>query len=245
MKIKQTTPVTITDLWSGVESGIGQAIHLEDAAQELAKAVQTQFEESIVLARAFITVNFGALPSTNQSFVRNLAESAGAGSDLEDSTSVLSLIGTHGQEANWKDRRKSEGHVGVPLISAAFVDAIPMISRLLNELGLSLDWVVAHDSDMIEKTIGKSEGLFFVDNAGEATDQQGRKIIAAQDFVSQYGVKSVFGVGGAYPNGEILVMVAFCRDQFSRAVAEHFLPLVSLFKSKTASLASAGNIFAD
>jgi len=134
--------------------------------------------------------------------------------------------------------------VGIPLISAAFIDAIRRISRLLKELGLSLDWVATHDSDMIQKTIGESEGLFFVENAGQATDHQGRKIIAAQDFVSQYGVKSVFGVGGAYPNADILVLVAFCRDQFSRAVAEHFLPLVSLFKGKTASLAEGGKIFA-
>ena len=80
---------------------------------------------------------------------------------------------------------------------------------------------------MVQKTIGKSGGVFFVENAGEATDRQGRKIIPAQDFVSGHGVKSVFGVGGAYPDDAILVMVAFCRDQFSRTAAEHFLPLVS------------------
>ena len=70
-----------------------------------------------------------------------------------------------------------------------------MISRLLKELGVPLDWVDGHDSSMIEKTMARSAGLFFVEDASEATDQEGRKIIAAQDFVSQYGVKGVFGIG--------------------------------------------------
>ena len=245
MRVEQTAPVAITDLWAGVESGIAQASHLEHAAQELATAVHSQFEESVTLARLFITVDFGSLPASNQAFVRDLAASAGAGSDVTDSTPVLSLVGTHGQETDWNDRRNSKGHVGIPLLSASFVGAIPMISRLLNELGLSLDWVDTRDSGMVQKTIGQSAGLFFVEHAGEAMDGEGRKIIPSQDFVSEHGIKSVFGVGGAYPDDAIVAMVAFCRDQFSRAAAEHFLPLVSLFKSRTAGLVAAGRIFAD
>ncbi|MFQ6024160.1 MAG: hypothetical protein ACE5NW_15690 [Acidiferrobacterales bacterium] len=238
MKIEQTKPVTISDLWSGVESKVGQASHLEAAAQELATAIHAQFKESVVLARVFFTVDFDDLPASNQDFVRNLA-----GADLDGATPVLSLVGTHGEEADWNDRRKSKGHVGIPLISAAFVDAIPMISRLLKELGVPLDWVDTHESDLIQKSIGRSEGLFFVKDASQATDAQNRKIIAAQDFVSQYGVKSVFGIGGAYPGGQLLVIVSFCRDIFPREASENFLPLVSLFKGKTASLVDNGEIF--
>ncbi len=241
MKIEHTKVVTITDLWSGVESKVGQASHLEAAAQELATAIHTQFKESVVLARVFFTVDFDDLPASNQEFVRGLVKSAGA--DLDGTTPVLSLVGTHGEEADWNDRRKSKGHVGIPLISAAFVDAIPMISRLLKELGVPLDWVDTHESDLIQKSIGRSVGLFFLKDASQATDAQNRKIIAAQDFVSQYGVKSVFGIGGAYSNGQLLVMVAFCRDIFPREASENFLPLVSFFKGKTASLVDNGKIF--
>ncbi len=55
--------------------------------------------------------HFGELSSANREFVQNLAESAGAGSELEADTPVLSLIGTHGQEEDWRDCRKSKGHV--------------------------------------------------------------------------------------------------------------------------------------
>ncbi len=157
---------------------------------------------------------------------------------------MLSLIGTHGQESRWNDRRNSEGHVGLPLISSAFVEAIPMISRLLKELGVPLTWVDTRDTDIVEK-LGASTGLFFVTNAGEAIDQEGRKIIAAQDFVAKYGVKSVFGIGSAYPGGYLLVTVLFCRDLFTRSDAEGCAALVNSFKEATRGFLEQRQIFAD
>jgi hypothetical protein len=242
MNIDQVTPVTITNLWSGIQSGVAGAGRLEVAAQSLAQAIYDQFPESVVLARVFVTVNFDALPASNQAFVRELTKSGDT--DLTGSVPVLSLVGSYGAESNWQDRRKSEGHVGIPLISSDFVGAIPMISRLINEMGVPMDWIDTRESDLIQQT-RQSEGLFFVADASEATDAEGRKIIAAQDFVSQYGVKSVFGVGTAYPNSQLVVAVAFCRDEFTRESAEHFLPLASLFKSGTASSVESGSIFSD
>ena len=243
MNIDQVTPVTITNLWSGIELGIGGADRFEVAAQSLAQAIYDQFQESVVLARVFVTVNFDALPASNQKFVRELTKSSDT--ELTGSVPVLSLVGSYGEEANWQERRKSEGHVGIPLISSDFVDAIPMISRLINEIGVPMDWIDTRESELIQKTIGQNEGLFFVADASEATDSEGRKIIAAQNFVNQYGVKSVFGVGTAYPNSQLVVVVAFCRDGFTRESAEHFLPLASLFRSGTASSVESGSIFAD
>ena len=243
MRIEETTSTTVAELWGQVESRVEQARYLEEAAQQLASALSTQFEESVVIARVFVTAPFGELPSANQEFVQNLAESAGAGSELEADTPVLSLIGTHGQEEDWRDRRKSKGHVGIPLISSAFVDAVPMISRLLQEMGVPLEWADSRDTGIIIETIGRSAGLFFVDHAAQSTDSQGRKIIAAQDFVSAYDVKSVFGIGGAYDGGEMIVIVVFCRDAFSRATAEQFLALMNLFKSNTHGLVEPTRIF--
>ena len=134
---------------------------LEHAAQELVTELHTQFDESVVLARVFVTVPFGELPPCNKDFVRRLAESAGSASQLKDDTPVFSLIRSHGQVADWNDRRRSKGHVGIPLISSAFVDAVPMISGLLKELGVPIEWVDSHDSQVIVQTIGSAAGLFF------------------------------------------------------------------------------------
>ena len=245
IKIRYASPMAVVGLWETIKPTIEHAKNLEEAAQELARTLHTQFEDSIVLARVFVTINFGSLPPANAEFVRNLAESAGATAGLKDATPVLSLIGTHGVEQAWNDRRRSKGHVGIPLISSTFVDDIPMISRLLKDLGVPLDWVDSQEPEIIQKVIGQSEGLFFVADAEFAKDAQGRRIIVAQDFVSDYGVKSVFGLGGAYPGDEILVIVAFCRDEFPESVAEHFLPLASLFKGQTAALVSQGLIFSE
>jgi hypothetical protein len=50
-------------------------------------------------------------------------------------------------------------------------------------------------------------------------------------------------LSGAYSGDEILVVIAFCTEQFPKAVAERFLPLLTLFKSATAGLVSEGRIF--
>lgn len=243
MKVEQATESTIMAMWAGIEARVQKARHLEEAAQELASALYATFSDSVVLARVYVTVPFEGLPANNQTFVRNLADSAGAAARLQATTPVLSLIGSHGQETTWRDRRNSQGHVGIPFISADFVSAIPMIARLLHELGVPSDWIDSHDTEMLIQTIGRSTGLFYVENAAEAVDQQGRKIIAAQDFVSGYKVQSVFGTGEAYAGGQMLVMVVFCRDFVSRAAAECFLALTNLFTSKTTSVVSAGRIF--
>ena len=225
-----------------MEPKIEQASTLEQAAQELANSVSDQFGESAVLVRVYLTVPFEALPRTNQTFFRNLAESANAGSKLQQTTPVLSLIGSFGRETEWRNRRNSKGHVGIPLISASFVDAIPMISRLLRELGLPMDWADHHDSEIMKRM---GTGLFFVKNAAEAVDHEGRKIIAAQDFVSAHQVRSVFGAGGAYSNGQMVVVVVFCQDIFDRGASERFLPLIDLFKGKTEALVGSGKVFSD
>lgn len=120
-----------------------------------------------------------------------------------------------------------------------------MIARLIKELGVSLDWLDKGDTSIVVETIGSSVGLFFVDDATLAKDEEGRKIIAAQDFVSTHGVKSVFGVGTAYANGSMLAIVVFCRDSLSRTSAENFLDLATLFKNGTSKLVAGSAIFAD
>ena len=245
MKIDQATSQMISEILAQIEPRIHEVKTLEDAAQELVASLQKKFDESVVIARVFLTVPYGSLPPKNREFVQKLAESAGAAEDLKPATPVLSLIGTYGQETDWRDRRKSKGHVGIPLISSSFVDAIPMISRLLKELGVPMTWVDSHDSEIIAKTMDPSGGLFFVDNAAEATDHQGRKIIAAQDFVSAYSVKSVFGTGGVYAGGQIVVIVVFCRDAFTKDAAKRFLELNSWFRNQTGSIVQETKIFSE
>jgi hypothetical protein len=162
IRIEQTTESIVSEIWAKVEPGVEQAKCLEEAAQDLATALYKQFYESVVLARVYVTAPFDTMPPNNKRFVQNLAEAAGAGSDLKATTPVLSLIGTYGLEEDWRDRHNSKGHMGIPLISSAFVRAIPMISRLLHELGVPMDWIDTHETEMIIESVGSEAGLFYV-----------------------------------------------------------------------------------
>jgi hypothetical protein len=192
----------------------------------------------------FLTVPYAKLPTVNRGWVRNLAAGAGVEAELKDTTPVLSLVGTYGAEVDWCDRRKSRGHVGIPLVSSSFVSSIPMICRLLQELGVHLDWIDEGDTSIVTKKMGNMAGAFHVGDARTAVDQRGRKIIPAQDFVQDYRVKSVFGLGGAYVGGSLIVIIVFWRDEVERRLVERFLPIVSSFKGKTMPLVGANKIFA-
>jgi hypothetical protein len=155
-------------------------------------------------------------------------------------------LGTRGENAKWNNRQNSQGHVGIPLVSSDFISQIPMMSRLLSELGLGLSWIDSKDSDILGKTMGKMSGTFYVKDAKTETDKSGRKIIAAQDFVNQYNVKTVFGIGGGYLIGSTFItVIIFTRETIEKEQVSEFLPLLNTFKMGTTSLISRGKIFAD
>jgi len=219
---------------------------LEEASQRLVETLYGEFRESIVLTRCFATVHYGALPPENQGFVDELARSKGITSEISAKTPVLSLLGTQGVQPAWNDRRQSEGHVGIPLTSASFVESIPMISRLLKELDVKLDWL----SDV--ESIGLSEkelaggwiGVFYVREAASARDSEGRFIIPAQDFVAQNGIQTVFGLGGIYAQGTLFTLLVFTRDLIDKAKIADYTPLVPLIVANTSHLVREGKIFA-
>lgn len=217
---------------------------LAQAAQNLTDVLYAQYSQSIVLVRMFATIPFRDLPPANHAFVTNLAQAHDIMHLMADDTPVLSLLGTHGARHAWNDRRKSVGHVGIPLASAAFVDRIPMMSRLLKEVGLSLDWIDSRDITIMLSALGRTAGVFHVQNATTAVDQQGRKIIAAQDFVAANQVKTVFGLGGGYVTNRVfVVLIVFCREEVTKSQAALFMPLITTFKANTTSLATPGAFF--
>ena len=218
---------------------------LEEAAQRVADVFYNEFSDSIALVRMYATVPFGKLPAANSAFVSKLAQTNGITHLMKDNTLVLSLLGTRGIKPAWNDRRQSQGHVGIPLASAAFIDKIPMMSRLLKEVGMDLDWIDRHDVDIVMKAMGRTSGVFYVQDARTAVDQHGRKIIAAQDFVEAQQVQTVFGLAGGYATSQVFVtLIVFCRESLAKTQAALFTPVITGFKANTMTLASSGAIFA-
>jgi hypothetical protein len=216
----------------------------ETVAQTLTNSIFREFETS-VLVRVFLTIPFGKLPPANRQAVLSLAQAHKVSEQVDERTPVLSLLATSGKRFFWNDRRLSRGHVGIPLVSASFVETVPMIARMLHEFGLGTGWVgAAGGPDFIVSKLGSLSVLFFVPDASTHTDDAGRKVIAAQEFVKAHDIKSVFGVGGAYVDGSVCVILCFTSESFDVQVAKKYEGLANMFKAATVRHVTSGAFFA-
>jgi hypothetical protein len=232
-----------------LERRLQRAVHgsasLEAAAQHYTKTVYEALSGSLVLLRLFVTVPLRDLPDNNRTFVDTLSASAGASEQLTNNTLILSLLGTTGVEPAWCKRSESQGHVGIPLISQGFVAQIPMIARMLKQLGIDLEWIERKDTAIVGKTFGIQSGTFYVADAATAVDNQGRKIITARDFVTRYGIKTVYGIGGGYVGTPVYVtIIGFCRDLVEQDHVENLRGHIDRFKAETEQLAKQARFFA-
>ena len=173
----------LIDLQNRIAGEVSGCTSLEEAAQVYMSILYEALTESITLTRLFATIPFEDLPESNKESVINLARSAGISEKLKRQTMILSLLGSRGSKPEWNDRRNSQGHVGIPLASSDFIEKIPMMSRLLKQLGAGIDWIDSEDTGIVAKTFKNISGVFHVRDARTEVDNQGRKIIAAQDFV--------------------------------------------------------------
>lgn len=230
------------EILDSLREEIGQSKTLEDAAQRLTRALYMRFEETTALARVYAIVPHRELPPSVTSFVEELVAANGGASPSPD-TPVLSLLGSYGASEAWCDRRRSRAHKGIPLLSAAFVSGIPMIARLLKELGIELAWLDDAPEVNARRLLGGFNGVFFVDDAASARDAQGRRIIPAQDFVEHERIRTVFGMGGFYPDGTMVVVILFTREEIARSQVERLKSLISLLKGETFGAVRARHLF--
>jgi len=240
MRFDEVSSATIDDIERRIERELSSFDTLETAAQRFCETLFEVFSESTVLVRVFATVPLRDLPAANRAFVEGLA----GGRKLAPRTPVLSLLGTRGIRPRWNDRRLSEGHVGIPLASTEFVDAIPMIASLVKQLGVAIE-ESAVETAIVTQSLGRAAGVFYVDDAATSVDASGRPIIAARDFVREHGVRTVFGFGGAYAlTGTFVVTILFTREAIARAQAERFMRLANQLKASTMRPVGRKRIFA-
>ncbi len=214
---------------------------LAAAAQAFADRFYSHFIDSTVLVRLFVTVPFARLPVAEQQFARAFARQHVGDAGFAPATQVLTLLGTRGVQAQWNERERSRGHRAIPLVSEAFVSEIPMIARVLGETGFPpLLRPGAGRSQYVTRRSDQRDGLFFIGDARVTTDERGRLIIPATDFVAHYGIRTVFGFGGPYavadPHGTFVAAIVFCRDTLRRETAAQFVPLAAAFRAATQGL---------
>jgi hypothetical protein len=196
---------------------------------------------SLVLARVFLIVPWSAVPTADRDFGRPPLRSD---KRLEPKTRVLSLLGTAGVDPRWRDRSLSQGHLVVPLLDRTHVEEIPMIAKLLADL--EVDFAALDDGRPIatRRMLGGRNGTFFVPDAQTAADDRGRFVIPSRDFVTERGIRTVFGMAGAYANGTLAVAIVFTNEIIARETVDRFPSLISNFKMATAALLESGAIYA-
>jgi len=200
----------------------------------------TEAFESILLARLFLVLPFEGLPARESAFARRLVEQS---RPIPGRTRVLCLLGSSGKKPAWRDRTTSAGHLAIPLLDADAVAAAPMVAKLLSDLNVDLKALDDGRPIATRQMLGGNNGIFYVPDAQKDQDAMGRQIVADSAFVRENGIKTVFGMGGAYVDGTLAVMIVFCNETLERMVVDRYGSFISSFKMATASLLASGRIF--
>jgi hypothetical protein len=129
----------------------------------------------------------------------------------------LTLMASAGDEPAWNSRHESRGHRAIPLPSAERVRAAPMIMRLIEDLGIDIESIVAGAEGGVRGPVARNYDVFHVEHA------LGSPYIPAQrDFVIPHRIASVVGFGGLLRSGELFAVVLFSRAQIPAASAARF-----------------------
>jgi hypothetical protein len=199
---------------------------MEEAAARIVRSLFDDFEDGsgrpgFALVRLYKTHAKGALPADLRSF----ADQA-AGETLTDDVRCLTLLGTVGDVPEWCDRRRSQGHQAIPLVSPEAVAGLPMVARLVESLGLAATDVTTPPTavDALELHHRRYD-VFHVEDAS------GSPWVPAQDFVRTHGIGSVIGCGGVLPSGDLFAVIGFARVRVSGQVADLFSSVALAFKA--------------
>jgi signal transduction histidine kinase/DNA-binding response OmpR family regulator len=170
------------------------------------RLVDDDGEPALVLARFFRTCSCSELTDELQAIVRSvIPESA-------PTMKCLRMLASSGDEPAWNDIRQSVGHRVIPLPSEDAVEQLPMIARLIRQLGLDVAGLLQSDPQLVLRDM--QTGVFHVEEA------RGSQHIPAQaDFVERYGVRSVIGFGDVLPDGNVFAVIMFSKVVVPREAA--------------------------
>jgi hypothetical protein len=209
----------MTELGIALRATGAGAKSIEEIAGRMVSLLYSEFVDSrsgtpaCALMRFYLTVDYAELDEDLRAFGDRLM----AGHQLSPDTQCLTLLATKGEEEAWNSRKTSIGHQTIPLPSQQVVQAIPMISQLISQMGLDVATVIAPDPAVVLELEQRTYNVFFIPEAA------GNPYIPAQEgFVIPNRIRSVLGFGGLLPSGKVYALLMFTRVPVSRAVADIF-----------------------
>jgi hypothetical protein len=233
----------LNELRRRINESLAAQASLQEAAQTFVDTLYEQFEESTVLVRVFGTMAFRELPARDKKFVHELAASRECESELNDESTVVSLLGTRGKKPSWNDRYLSKKRLAIPFLKPSFIKTIPVVSVLAANAVTGVGWIEKQRAKILVTTVGQMARMVFVDDAATSLTNEGFKTIPAQNFVWDHEVKTVIGLGGAYLSGAFASIMIFTNETVAAELVKKFMPLVNTFKTATTGLVMNGKIF--
>lgn len=240
--LAETSWSEIETLRERVSNNLRGSPTIVEAANRFLGVFTDEFS-SIALARLFLVVPYSSLPREEAVFAEAIARQFG-GASLRPETPVLSLVGTRGAEAAWNDRKRSKGHLAIPLLDKKFVEGAPMIAQLLADLEIDLAALGDGRPIASRRMLGGHNQRFYVADAEAAQDDRGRYVIADQAFVATNAIRTVFGMAGAYADGVLAVAIIFSRERLDELAVDRFPSFISHFKMSTSDLVRSKCIYA-
>lgn len=134
-----------------------------------------------------------------------------------DDAPAMVLLGSRGLEPAWCGRLGSRKHQLIPLPDPDALDGIPMVMRLLQELGLGEAMWSAEAPFPADHELG----VFHIEEAAQSP------YVPDQDFVRAHGIKSVVGFGGTLPGRDVFVVLGFARSAVPLTAADRLRLLAS------------------
>jgi two-component system, NtrC family, sensor kinase len=217
-KLSQMSESDIESCGRSLRSSSESAASMEDCAGKVVgylydSLVHDRYHaKACALVRFYKTHAYADLDGESRDFAKRLL----GGTLDKDDMRCLTLLSTIGENPEWNDRRNSTGHRAIPLPNESFMERIPMIWRMVSQLGINTSQIIRPDPVEVAETYD----VFYVDEA------VGSPYIPAQeDFVIPYGVRSVLGFGGLLSSGDLFVVILFAKVSVSLSVAQRFSPL--------------------
>jgi hypothetical protein len=165
------------------------------------------------LVRFFKTHAYRDLPEELQTVVRTTWPEAASIDDLR----CLTLVATRGDEPDWNSPRTSRSHRAIPLMSVEMVQQAPMIAQLITQLGLPIANVVRPSRALLLDDEQKAHNVFYVPDAVGSPH-----IVAQDEFVIPYGIRSVLGFGGVVASGDLFAVIMFSKVPIPPDAADQF-----------------------
>lgn len=170
-------------------------------------------EKSFVLVRFFKTHPYEELDEELRVFARGMLSAPPESPTMK----CLTLLASAGALPEWNSRKSSTGHKTIPLPSELFVEQFPMIRQLVQQLGLEVKSVLQPDPEILVDLAQTTYNVFYIP---EAVGSQ--YVVAQQEFVIPFNVRSVLGCGGILPSGNLFAIIIFTKVHFPRETADLF-----------------------